>query len=56
MFQLSEEEIDVMVSQNAIPSRKHLGGYNPYVFTERGVACWRQYSLVKEPYKQAFGL
>jgi hypothetical protein len=38
MFQLSEEEIDVMVSQNAIPSRKHLGGYNPYVFTEQGVA------------------
>ena len=27
-----------MVSQNAIPSRKHLGGYNPYVFTEQGVA------------------
>lgn len=27
-----------MVSQNAIPSKKHLGGYNPYVFTEQGVA------------------
>jgi hypothetical protein len=27
-----------MASQNAIPSRKHLGGYNPYVFTEQGVA------------------
>jgi hypothetical protein len=27
-----------MVSQNAIPSRKHLGGYQPYVFTEQGVA------------------
>ncbi len=38
MFQLSKEEIDVMVSHNAIPSRKHLGGYNPYVFTEQGVA------------------
>jgi len=38
MFQLNEEEIDFMVSQNAIPSRKHLGGYNPYVFTEQGVA------------------
>lgn len=38
MFQLSEEEIDAMVSQNAIPSRKHLGGSNPYVFTEQGVA------------------
>jgi len=38
MLQLNEQEIDVMVSQNAIPSRKHLGGYNPYVFTEQGVA------------------
>jgi len=27
MFQLSEEESDYMVSQNAIPSRKHLGGH-----------------------------
>jgi len=25
-----------MVSQNAIPSRKHLGGYLPYAFTEHG--------------------
>ncbi len=27
-----------MVSQNAIPSRKHLGGHRPYVFSEQGVA------------------
>jgi hypothetical protein len=27
-----------MVSQNAIPSKQHLGGYLPYVFTEQGVA------------------
>ena len=26
-----------MVSQNAIPSRKHLGGALPYVLTEHGV-------------------
>ncbi len=38
MFQLDEGEIDFMVSQNAIPSRKHLGGHHPYVFTEQGVA------------------
>jgi len=38
MFKLNEKEIDFMVSQNAIPSRKHLGGYYPYVFTEQGVA------------------
>jgi len=37
MFQLTEMEVENMVSQNAIPSRQHLGGYLPYVFTEHGV-------------------
>ena len=37
MFQLTEEEAGFMVSQNAIPSKKHLGGHLPYVFTEHGV-------------------
>lgn len=37
MFQLTEKETDNMVSQNAIPSKQHLGGYLPYVFTEHGV-------------------
>ena len=31
------EEVEVMVSQNAIPSRQHLGGSLPYVFTEHGI-------------------
>ena len=38
MFQLTQLEVESMVSQNAIPSKKHLGGYLPYVFTEQGVA------------------
>ena len=38
MFQLKDDEIDFMVSQNAIPSRQQLGGFKPYVFTEQGVA------------------
>jgi hypothetical protein len=37
MFQLTETEVDIMVSQNAIPSKQTLGGYLPYVFTEHGV-------------------
>jgi len=37
MFQLTDKEVDLLVSQNAIPSRKHLGGYLPYAFTEHGV-------------------
>ncbi|MEI6754590.1 MAG: ORF6N domain-containing protein [Paludibacter sp.] len=38
MFQLNENEVDFMVSQNAIPSKKHLGGSLPWVFTEQGVS------------------
>jgi len=37
MFQLTEKEVDLMVSQNAIPSKQHLGGHLPYVFTEHGL-------------------
>jgi hypothetical protein len=39
MLQLTEEEAEIMVSQNAIPSRQSLGGSMPYVFTEQGVAA-----------------
>ncbi len=38
MFQLRDDEVEYLVSQNAIPSRKHLGGTLHYVFTEQGVA------------------
>jgi len=38
MFQLSNDEAEILVSQNAIPSRKHLGGHLPYVFTQEGIA------------------
>jgi hypothetical protein len=30
MFQLTSDEVENMVSQNAIPSRQHLGGYLKY--------------------------
>ena len=36
-FVLSEQEVAVLLSQNAIPSRKVLGGSLPQVFTEYGV-------------------
>jgi hypothetical protein len=38
MFQLTEKEVTILLSQNVIPSRKSLGGYYPYAFTEQGVA------------------
>ena len=37
MFQLTETEVADMVSQNAIPSKQHLGGHLPYAFTEHGI-------------------
>jgi phage regulator Rha-like protein len=37
MFQLTQKEVESMVSQNAIPSKKHLGGSLPFAFTEHGV-------------------
>ena len=37
MFELNQAETDMMVSQNAIPSKQSLGGALPLVFTEHGV-------------------
>ncbi len=37
MFQLSEAEANMMLTQKAIPSNRHLGGTLPYAFTEYGV-------------------
>lgn len=38
MFELTEDEINDLVSQNVIPSKSYLGGAVPYAFTETGVA------------------
>jgi len=38
MFELTLSEIDYMVSQSVIPSKKHLGGAKPFAFTEQGVS------------------
>lgn len=37
MFRLTAMEVEAMVSQNAIPSKQQLGGFQPYAFTEHGV-------------------
>lgn len=37
MFQLTEQEVEDMVSKNAIPSKQVLGGALPYAFTEHGI-------------------
>jgi len=38
MFELYDQEIDTLVSQNVILSRKVLGGSKPFAFTEQGIA------------------
>lgn len=38
MFELINKEIDLLVSQNVIPSKKTFGGALPFAFTEQGVA------------------
>ena len=38
MFEATDKDIDFMVSQSVIPSRQHLGGAKPFLFTEQGVA------------------
>lgn len=32
-----DEELELMVSQNATPSKKQYGGSNPWVFTEKEI-------------------
>ena len=38
MFTLNDEEVEMLVCQNGIPSKSYFGGALPYVFTEQGVA------------------
>jgi len=38
MYELTDVEIDDVVSQNVIPSKRHFGGAVPFAFTENGVA------------------
>jgi len=38
MFELTEKEVDDVVSQNVIPSKQYFGGAYPFAFTENGVA------------------
>lgn len=47
MFTLQNSEIDQMVSQNVIPSKKVFGGASPMAFTEQGVAMLS--SILRSP-------
>ena len=36
-YQVSDEELELMGSQNVTPSKQYFGGTNPWVFTEKGL-------------------
>jgi len=38
MYELTDTEVEYVVSQNVIPSKSHLGGAVPFAFTDNGVA------------------
>jgi hypothetical protein len=38
MFEMTDEEMKNLVSQNVIPSLHHFGGAKPFAFTEQGIA------------------
>ena len=38
MFVLNEQEVEIIIAQNIIPTKQYLGGSNPYAFTETGVS------------------
>ncbi len=38
IFQINNSEAELLVSQNVIPNKSHLGGAMPLAFTEQGVA------------------
>ncbi len=38
MFELTDEEMDFLVSQKVIPSKKVFGGSRPFAFTEQGIS------------------
>jgi ORF6N domain len=37
-FELDEEDVEALLSQNVIPSRRSLGGSRPLAFTDQGIA------------------
>ena len=47
MFELTEDEVDTVVSQFVIPHKKYLGGGAPFAFTEAGIAMLS--SVLKSP-------
>ncbi|NOU35366.1 MAG: ORF6N domain-containing protein [Kiritimatiellaceae bacterium] len=54
MFELEDADINLLVSQSVIPSKKHFGGAVPLVFTEQGVAMLS--SVLRTPLAVEMGI
>lgn len=51
MYELIDDEINAVVSQNVIPSKRYFGGSTPFAFTENGVAMLSSVLNSKEQLK-----
>ncbi len=47
MFELTDQDIDSLVSQSVIPSKSYFGGAKPFAFTEQGVSMLA--SVIRTP-------
>ena len=54
MFELTDDDINLLVSQSVIPSRQHLGGAVPLAFTEQGVSMLS--SILRTPLAVAISI
>jgi len=54
MFELNDEEMTILVSQNVISTINHFGGANPSAFTEQGIAMLS--SVLDSPCGSYFGM
>jgi len=54
MFELNDNDMDLLVSQSVIPSKKYFGGAKPYAFTEQGVSMLS--AVIRSPIAVAVSL
>lgn len=54
MFELTSDDMDFLVSQSVIPSKKYFGGAKSYAFTEQGVSMLS--AVIRSPIAVAVSL
>ncbi len=66
MFKLTDKEMDFLVSQLVLPSKKHFGGSKPFAFSYRefrcsqrlsqNTCCYGYYITINHPSASALGV